>query len=54
LSESERGEDHIKKKYEQALRELAGCMCTGTLQRHYAAVKASHDTFRDMRDRYKK
>lgn len=50
LAEAERGEDHIKAKYEEAIRELAGCTCVPTLQRHYSAVKASHDKVRDLRD----
>jgi len=50
LSEAERGEDHIKAKYEDALKDLAGCSCTQLLQRQYAAVKASHDKVRDLRD----
>ena len=51
LSEAERGEDHIKEKYESALKDLAGCSCTTTLKRHYAAVRVSHDKVRDLRDR---
>ena len=54
LAEAERGEDRIKGKYEQAIRELAGCGCIPTLHRQYAAVKVSHDTVRDLRDRCKK
>jgi uncharacterized protein (TIGR02284 family) len=53
LSEAERGEDHIKEKYEAALDDLSGCTCTSVLQRQYAAVKASHDAVRDLRDREK-
>ena len=50
LSEAERGEDHIKEKYESALKDLTGCACVGTLQKQYAAVKASHDKVRALRD----
>lgn len=50
LSEAERGEDHVKAKYEEALKDLAGCACCSTLQRHYAAVRTSHDRVRDLRD----
>lgn len=50
LSEAERGEDHVKAKYEAALKDLSGCGCCSTLQRHYAAVKVSHDHVRDLRD----
>src|SRR5262245_61959677 len=31
LSEAERGEDHIKAKYEDALKDLGSCPCTETL-----------------------
>jgi uncharacterized protein (TIGR02284 family) len=50
LAEAERGEDHIKAKYEEAIKDLAGCTCVPTLQRHYSNVKASHDKVRDLRD----
>jgi uncharacterized protein (TIGR02284 family) len=53
LSEAERGEDHIKEKYEAALKDLESCTCTSTLRRQYAAVKASHDAVRDLRDTHK-
>ena len=50
LSEAERGEDHIKEKYEKALKDLGSCSCTEILRKQYAAVKASHDRVRDLRD----
>lgn len=50
LSEAERGEDHIKAKYEEAMKDLAGCGCCETLRRQYASVKTSHDKVRDLRD----
>jgi uncharacterized protein (TIGR02284 family) len=53
LSEAERGEDHIKETYEAALQELGSCSCTATLRRQYAAVRASHDAVRDLRDSHK-
>ena len=53
LSEAERGEDHIKAKYEDALEALGSCTCTETLRRHYVNVKASHDKVRDMRDNFR-
>jgi len=53
LSEAERGEDHIKAKYQEALQELGTCPCTTTLRKHFAAVQASHDRVRDLRDRPK-
>lgn len=51
LSEAERGEDHIKDKYEAALADLGSCPCTTVLRRQYDAVKAAHDHVRDLRDR---
>jgi uncharacterized protein (TIGR02284 family) len=53
LSEAERGEDHIKGKYEEALKDLGSCTCTETLRRHYTNVKASHDKVRDLRDSFR-
>lgn len=50
LSEAERGEDHIKAKYEAAIKDLVGCDCVSTLERHYSAVRESHDQVRDLRD----
>lgn len=53
LDEAERGEDHIKAKYETALKDLGSCPCTETLRKQYAAVQASHDQIRNLRDRAK-
>jgi uncharacterized protein (TIGR02284 family) len=53
LSEAERGEDHIKAKYEEAIADLKGCACVSTLHRQHSAVVASHDTVRNFRDRHK-
>jgi uncharacterized protein (TIGR02284 family) len=53
LSEAERGEDHIKGKYEEAVKDLKGCTCVTILRRQYSAVVASHDAVRDLRDRHK-
>jgi uncharacterized protein (TIGR02284 family) len=50
LCEAERGEDAIKAAYEGALRETVGSAMDDVLQRHYAAVKSSHDRIRDLRD----
>ena len=50
LEEAERGEDHIKTKYETALKETAGSAVTDILNHHYAHVKAAHDSIRDLRD----
>jgi uncharacterized protein (TIGR02284 family) len=54
LSEAERGEDHIKERYEEALRDLAGNGSVNeVLMRQYSAVKAVHDRVRDLRDAMK-
>jgi uncharacterized protein (TIGR02284 family) len=53
LDEAERGEDHIKEKYEAAIKELGSCSCTTVLRSQYAAIKAAHDKVRDLRDSYK-
>lgn len=50
LSEAERGEDAIKARYENVLKETAGSPYNAVLQRQYASVKEAHDTIRDMRD----
>lgn len=50
LAEAERGEDAIKEKYEDVLKEVAGSAATDLLQRQYASVKAVHDRVRDLRD----
>lgn len=50
LAEAERGEDHIKAAYESALKETVGSPVHQTLTEQYAAVKAAHDSIRDMRD----
>ncbi len=52
LSEAERGEDWIKAKYEEVLKQTAGSAVNDVLSRHYAAVKAAHDRVRDLRDTY--
>jgi uncharacterized protein (TIGR02284 family) len=50
LSEAERGEDYIKDKYEKAIKDLGSCSCVPTLERQFAAVKASHDKVKALRD----
>ena len=50
LEEAERGEDYILHRYEDALHDLAGCPCIGTIQKQYLAVKASHDFVKTVRD----
>lgn len=52
LSEAERGEDYIKKKYEEAMSEHPGDPVGDVLQRHYEAVAATHDRVRELRDHY--
>lgn len=50
LAEAERGEDYIKRAYEEVLKETAGSAVNDVLQRQYAAVKKGHDHIRDLRD----
>ncbi|MBB3206790.1 uncharacterized protein (TIGR02284 family) [Rhodopirellula rubra] len=54
LIEAERGEDHIKEAYEEALKETAGSAMNDVLSAQYAKVKAGHDKIRDLRDAYAK
>ena len=53
LIEAERGEDQIKEKYEDVLKEEPGTAVSDVLHRQYAKVKAAHDHIRDLRDSYK-
>jgi hypothetical protein len=50
LSEAERGEDAIKKAYEDVLIATAGNAVNDVLTRQYATVKAGHDRVREMRN----
>lgn len=51
LDEAERGEDQIKAKYEEALKDMGGSeACCDTLRRHLAAVQTSHDEVKMLRD----
>jgi uncharacterized protein (TIGR02284 family) len=50
LSEAERGEDVIKHKYEDVLKDTAGSPVNTVLQRQYVEVKRGHDTIRNLRD----
>lgn len=52
LNEAERGEDHIKAKYEEAIRSCSGSAAIGVLKRHSEAVQKAHDRVRDLRDSY--
>jgi uncharacterized protein (TIGR02284 family) len=53
LIEVERGEDQIKRAYEDVLKDTAGSAMNDVLQAQYARVKAGHDRVRDLRDAYK-
>ncbi|QDU88284.1 hypothetical protein Pla175_16580 [Pirellulimonas nuda] len=53
LEEAERGEDYIKKMYEDVLKETAGSAVNDILQAQYAGVKKTHDAVRDLRDAMK-
>lgn len=50
LAEAERGEDAIKERYEEVLKETVGNPLNNVLLAQYAAVKARHDQVRAMRD----
>ena len=50
LAEAERGEDQIKEKYEEVLKETAGSPLNDVLQKQYVQVKSVHDRVRDLRD----
>jgi len=51
LDEAERGEDTIKAKYEEALKDMGGHeACCDTLRRHLAAIQQSHDEVKALRD----
>jgi len=52
LSEADRGEDAIKKAYEDVLIATAGSAVNDVLTRQYAIVKAGHDRVRDMRNNH--
>jgi len=53
LSEAERGEDAIKKAYEDVLTATAGSTVKDVLTRQYATVKAGHDRVREMRNSHR-
>ena len=53
LSEAERGEDHIKAQYEEALKANPGSAVSDVLHRQLGEVKSHHDQVRDLRDAYK-
>ncbi|MGP1309119.1 MAG: PA2169 family four-helix-bundle protein [Phycisphaerales bacterium] len=50
LAEAERGEDAIKDKYEDVLKNTAGSAVNDVLLGQYSTVKSRHDQIRAMRD----
>ena len=50
LSDAEAGEDAIKHKYEEVLKDTASSPIQSVLNEQYQRVKAGHDTIRDLRD----
>lgn len=53
LAEAERGEDEIKQRYEDLMKENPGNALSSVLHKQFAEVKTHHDMIRDMRDRAK-
>ena len=50
VNEVERGEDHIKAKYEEALQDAAlSAECRSLVQMAYGSVKSGHDEMRDLK-----
>ncbi len=52
LSEAERGEDSIKKAYEDALAETTGSPIHSVLAEQFVGIKRGHDRVRDLRDEF--
>lgn len=50
LAEAERGEDHIKEAYEDALPRTTDSKLMPVLDRQYRQVVAAHDRIRNLRD----
>jgi len=50
LSEAERGEDEMRDRYGEALKEASEDGLRQILQRHFEALQASHDRVRALRD----
>lgn len=50
LAEAERGEDSIRKTYEEILPEIAGSPINDVLLKQYEQIKRGHDRIRRMRD----
>ena len=51
IEEVERGEDHIKEKYDDALARLTG-PCRTVVEHAYKSVRAGHDTFAALKHGY--
>ncbi len=51
LAETERGEEHIKHAYVDALKETAGSAMNNVLLRQYVRVKAGHDELLKLQSR---
>jgi uncharacterized protein (TIGR02284 family) len=52
LSEAEKGEDSIKKSYEDALAETTGSAIHSVLSQQFIGIKRGHDRVRDLRDEF--
>lgn len=52
LSEAEKGEDSIKKSYEDALAETTGSAIHSVLAQQFIGIKRGHDRVRDLRDEF--
>lgn len=52
LKDAEAGEDEIKAKYEEVIKDTAGSPVNDVLLKQYAVVKKGHDLIRDLRDAY--
>jgi uncharacterized protein (TIGR02284 family) len=50
LAEAERGEDAIKDRYEDVMKETAGNPLSSVLLTQYSSIKSRHDQVRAMRD----
>lgn len=52
LCEAEKGEDSIKKSYEEALAETSGSAIHSLLAQQFVGIKRGHDRVRDLRDEF--
>lgn len=53
LTEVERGEDAIKRTYEDVLKNIPGNPLNDVIQQQYSRVKSAHARICDLRDSYK-